>query len=317
LATCDYGRDVASRRRVPLAIGLVGGVLVAACGAAALSPSQAVRSPTPSRAESPAPIASRVPSGSLPTASPTTGVELLEPVIGVGDDRRRVRVFVPDALPAARVPLVLFLHASGETTATAVQDTRFDALAAREGFIAAFPPADGQRWAAQMTPGLSDSDVDERYLAGLVDELVRQLPIDPERIYVAGFSIGAVMAGRMACQHADRIAAAAIVAGAPWVGQPCRPSRPVSILLVHGTGDSTLRYTGAQQLADTWRDLDRCQPAGTPAPIASGASVTTTTGCAGGTSVAVVTVDRGTHTWFTTPDATMLAWDFFLEHGRQ
>jgi polyhydroxybutyrate depolymerase len=235
----------------------------------------------------------------------------------VGDDQRRVRVFVPVALPAVSVPLVLFLHASGETTATAVHDTRFDALAAREGFIAAFPPADGQRWAAQITPGLSDSDVDERYLAGLIDQLIDQLPIDPKRIYVAGFSIGAVMAGRMACQHADRIAAAAIIAGAPWVGQACRPSQPVSILVVHGAGDSTLRYTGAQQLADTWRDLDRCPPAGTPAPIASGASMTTATGCAAGTSVTLVAVDRGTHTWFTTPDATALAWDFFVQHGRQ
>jgi polyhydroxybutyrate depolymerase len=271
-----------------------------------------MRSSTPSPVASPAPTLSAIGSG-----SPTTGATLLEPVIKVGGDQRRVRVFVPVALPAASVPLVLFLHASGETTATAVRDTRFDVLAAREGFIAAFPPADGQRWAAQTTPELSDSDVDERYLAGLIDELVKELPIDPERIYIAGFSIGAVMAGRMACQHADRIAAAAIVAGAPWVGQPCRPSRPVSMLLVHGSGDTTLRYTGAQQLADTWRDLDRCASAGTPAPIASSASVTTATGCAAGTSVVVVTVDRGTHTWFTTPDATTLAWDFFVEHGRR
>jgi polyhydroxybutyrate depolymerase len=215
------------------------------------------------------------------------------------------------------MPLVVFLHASSESPSVAVRDTRFDVLAGREGFVAAFPPSDGRGWAAQVTPGLSDSDVDERYLVGLIDALVDQFPVDPKRIYVAGFSKGAVMAERMACQHADRIAAAAIVAGAPWVGQTCMPSRPVSILLIHGTGDGTLRYAGAESLDSTWRGLDGCPPPGSPAPLDPGVSVSTATDCDDGTSVDFVTVEGGWHTWFTTPDATEMAWRFFAEHGRR
>ena len=214
----------------PFVLILTGIVLVAGCGQSVAPSSRpgpsSPRAPgssiaTPSAAASTA-------ASSAPSASPDVDVAKLEPIIGSGDDRRRVRVFVPEPLPTEPTPLVLFLHASGETPSVAVRDTRFDSLAGRKGFIAAFPPADGA-WAAQVTPGLSDSDVDERYLVALIDALVDQFPIDPGRIYVAGFSKGAVMAERMACQHADRIAAAAIVAGAPWIGQACAPSRPVSI----------------------------------------------------------------------------------------
>lgn len=252
-----------------------------------------------------------------PSVGPDVDVAMLEPVIGSGDDMRRIRLFVPDPRPTGPMPLVLFLHASGETPSVAVRDTRFDRLAGREGFVAAFPPAADRAWAAQVTPGLSDSDVDEQYLVALIDALVDQFPIDPTRIYVAGFSMGAAMAERMGCQHADRIAAVAIVAGAPWVGQDCGPSQPVSILLIHGTGDGTLRYSGAEQLAATWRGLDGCPPPGSPVSLDPGVSVSRTTGCDDGTSVSFVTVDGGWHTWFATPDATELAWRFFEEHSQR
>jgi polyhydroxybutyrate depolymerase len=295
----------------PLVLIVIGIVLVGGCGQFQ-SPPRA----SGSAIDTPPATASAATSGA-PSVSPDADVTMLEPVIGSGDDKRRVRLFVPDPLPSEPMPLVVFLHASGETPSVAVRDTRFDALAGREGFVAVFPPAANRAWAAQVTPGLSDSDVDERYLVGLIDALVDQFPVDPKRIYVAGFSRGAVMAERMACQHAGRIAAAAIVAGAPWIGQACAPSRPVSILLIHGTGDSTLRYTGAEELADTWRDLDGCLQPGSPVPLDPAVTVLTATGCDDGTSVSFVTVDGGWHTWFATPDATELAWRFFAEHGRR
>ncbi len=306
-------------RPVPFMLVPIVIVVTAGCGqpvATSPGPDPSRAGPSGSRvATSPAPTSASA--SSRPSASPDTSVTKLEPVIASGDDKRRVRVFVPDPLPSEPMPLVLFLHASGESTSVAVRDTRFDALAGEEGFVAVFPPAADRAWAAQVTPRLSDSDVDERYLVGLIDSLVDQYPVDPDRIYVAGFSKGAVMAERMACQHADRIAAAAIVAGAPWVGQACAPSRPVSILLIHGTGDSTLRYTGAETLAATWGDLDGCPSPGSSAPLGPGITVSTTTDCADGTTISFVTVDGGWHTWFTDPDATELAWRFFVEHGRR
>jgi len=243
--------------------------------------------------------------------------EVREIAFSIDGDERNVRVYLPAPEPTAKVPLVVFLHASGETPTTAVRDTAFDQLAGRAGFMVAFPPAEDGRWTAQVTPGLSDSPVDERYLGGLIDRLIDELPVDPERVFVAGFSIGAVMTDRLACRFADRIAAVAIVSGAPWTGAPCSPLRPVSVLIMHGTADSTFRYAAARRLNDQWLALDECPPPSAAQPVGEGASAVTASACDSGTTVEFVTVKNGWHTWFSAPDATALAWQFFIEHGRR
>jgi polyhydroxybutyrate depolymerase len=257
-----------------------------------------------------------MPSPTPPSPSPSASAVLDEPVFTFDADARRVRVYRPPTMPAGKVPLLLFLHPSGETPAAAVMETRFDRLAAAEGFIAVFPPSSSSGWAAQVTPGLSDSPIDQVWLTKLLDRLLATEPIDPGRVFVAGFSKGAVMTERLACVLADRVAGAVVVGGAPWIGGDCKPSRPVSILFVHGSADSTLRISGARQVADQWRSLDGCEPAPSPSPMGDTATVQTNDRCRGGTVVEFVTVRDGSHTWFTEPDATALAWAFLTEHAR-
>ena len=59
-------------------------------------------------------------------------------------------------------------------------------------------------------------------------------------------SNGATMAGRLACELADRIAAVAQVAGTAGAGvaATCRPACPVPILNIHGSGDDYAPYEG-------------------------------------------------------------------------
>ena len=63
-------------------------------------------------------------------------------------------------------------------------------------------------------------------------------------IYVTGVSNGGGMAARAACELADRLAAAAPVAGGYGTLPACRPSRPLPVLEVHGTGDGVVPYAG-------------------------------------------------------------------------
>src|SRR6478736_1168308 len=98
---------------------------------------------------------------------------------------RRSHRWSPSVSATALVGLLLVLHASGDSTGAAVTQTRFDRLAAIDGFIAVFPPSDASGWAAQVTPGLSDSPVDERWLTKLLDRLLATEPIDPDRVFVA------------------------------------------------------------------------------------------------------------------------------------
>ena len=49
------------------------------------------------------------------------------------------------------------------------------------------------------------------------------------------------MAHRMACDHADAIAAIVSIAGATFLNpDDCAPSEPVSVLQVHGTNDAVI-----------------------------------------------------------------------------
>jgi polyhydroxybutyrate depolymerase len=77
------------------------------------------------------------------------------------------------------------------------------------------------------------------------------------------------MAYRMACDHADTVAAIVSVAGAMFKHpSACKPSRPVSVLEVHGTADDVIPYgggrfqgspvPGAEESTSDWARFDGC-----------------------------------------------------------
>jgi polyhydroxybutyrate depolymerase len=69
------------------------------------------------------------------------------------------------------------------------------------------------------------------FLNALLAKLMDKYPIDPQRVYIYGYSSGADMAHRMACVNAGRFAG--IVAGAGHtLGEPqlYAPSVPISVL---------------------------------------------------------------------------------------
>jgi polyhydroxybutyrate depolymerase len=308
-----YGRSMPtsiSRRpsRIALAAALLVGLLVGGCAAPPAPSVGGSSSPTPALT---LPVTAPV----APSESPAAVISE-QPLFSFGDDERRLRLYRPDPMPSGKVPLVLFLHASGDTPARAASETGLDRLAGSNGFIAVFPPAAGRGWGAGVTPGLPDSAVDSRWLSALLDDLLATESIDPGRVFVAGFSIGAVMADRLACQLADRIAGAVVVAGTPWAGGDCAPAQPVSMLIIHGTADPTFPYDRAEDLARQWREIDQCDATAPAATVGSSATRVEATGCANGTGVDFVTVPNGVHMWFGDPDATTLAWEFLTDHAR-
>ncbi len=76
--------------------------------------------------------------------------------------------------------------------------------------------------------------------------------VDPTRTFVMGFSSGAMMAHRACIENADLVAACAMLSGGVWVDSPSPPipppSRPVSILELHGDADPILGYCGGTLL---------------------------------------------------------------------
>ena len=168
---------------------------------------------------------------------------------------RPVGVLYPDGYDASQSwPLIIVLH--GYTAFGAGQDTYLgvSARGSQYGFITLAP--DGNRdgagnrfWNATETCcDFGRTGVDDlAYITGLIDEAVERLNVDPNRVYLAGHSNGGFMASRIACDAADKVTAVLSIAGSEFSDPSrCQPSRPVGLIQVHGTLDSTIAFAGGR-----------------------------------------------------------------------
>ena len=251
----------------------------------------------------------------------------------VGGSERTYRLYTPpDSQDEGPVPLVLALHGSGNSAESLVDASELDEAASANGFVVAYPEALGLLWNGGFccTSGRGDSATDVRFLDEVINDVVAIRRIDTSRIYAVGVSAGGVMAYRLGCDLAGRLAGVAAVAGSMLLDD-CAPSRPVSVIAIHGTADGIVPYAGGRILGgatrpappataviERWASLNGC--AGTDGPEVRGAVTTSTwTGCAGGARARLVTVEGGGHNWFLPVygppngalDATRTMVDFF------
>jgi polyhydroxybutyrate depolymerase len=153
------------------------------------------------------------------------------------------------------LPVVLDLHGYSEGATVHEMMSNLGAFGDTNGFVTITPQGQGKvaRWDTKL------DSADMQFIGDLLDQVERDLCVDQHRIYVTGLSNGAFMTSAIACKYADRIAAAAPVAGIRNI-KGCKPSRPVPVIAFHGTGDTFVAYDGG--LGSSVADL--------PAPDGSG-----------------------------------------------
>lgn len=259
--------------------------------------------------------ASAVPAGDFPDG------------LNFGGLQRNYLVHVP---PGIEQPtgLVINLHGAGMTAGAQAAMTNYNAVADQHGFVVVYPEGVDLSWADGRGASVPDRQgVDDvGFLVALADRLTQDFGIDPGHVFATGMSAGAFMANRLACSRADVVSAVAPVAGTLGSASPCNPSRPVSVLSIHGTADNVVPFNGgpmvgrggasdivsAPAMAQRWRELDGC-----PAPVEDSPSPSvhrfTAAGCADGTEVSFIQIDGGGHTWL---DASFASGQFFATHGR-
>lgn len=245
---------------------------------------------------------------------------------------RSYRLFTPLSLDRSRpAPLVLVLAGVGNTGQDMVTATEFDRMAETGEFIVGYPEGVNKTWNAGYCclgeAGTGPDDV--AFLGRLIDDVQATSNIDPARVFTVGFSAGALMAHRLGCELSGRIAGVGSVAGA-MILDDCRPTRPVSVIEIHGTGDGLVPYEGGRtaggatqpspptkEVMQRWAQLNGCPT--DPSTQPEGVLTTVTwTGCSAGTSVKLITIEGGGHTWFApmlgpangAVDATRVIWDF-------
>lgn len=178
----------------------------------------------------------------LAAPPPVAGVTHSELAQG-GSEKRSYRLFVPQGLsPGKPAPLVIALHGGLGTGDIFAKQTGFDAVAQQHGFVVAYPDGLGKVFNAGRCCGKAQAN-DVAFMRALVADLKTRLPIDAKRVYGMGFSNGAMLAHRVACEAPEVFAAIAPVAGGIMV-ESCPSKTPVSALLIQGRLDKNIPWEG-------------------------------------------------------------------------
>jgi polyhydroxybutyrate depolymerase len=242
----------------------------------------------------------------------------------------------------APVPLVVMLHGRYDSANYAEKAYHWDDVADSKGFVVAYPNGEHKMWNAGHCCGRAQKENidDVGFLSELIRNLTKEENIDSNRIYIAGMSMGSLMAYRMACESPVEIAAIGAVSGD--LVFECPAPHPVSILEIHGGRDHLLPIEGRAQPGDPkylpsvndtiskWRVVDRCGDAHT---TVTGEITETVNRCDAGREIELIVIADAGHQWpegkrhipvlnklihLDQPserlDATERLWEFFAAH---
>ncbi|MGQ7846402.1 extracellular catalytic domain type 1 short-chain-length polyhydroxyalkanoate depolymerase [Granulosicoccus sp. 3-233] len=130
------------------------------------------------------------------------------------------KLFVPARESLEPAPLLLLLHGCGQDPGSFATATRMNAIAEAAGMMVLYPAQSSSanpnrcwNWfePAHQHRGGGEPDM----LSELTRHVMDSLPIDPQRVFVAGFSAGAAMALVLAEQYPDLYSAAGVHSGLP------------------------------------------------------------------------------------------------------
>jgi len=158
-------------------------------------------------------------------------------------------------------PLVVVLHGAGGRGDQYLTKNGWQALAEQEGFLCLAPTGQPAiRSAAsnfRTNPNLWNSGQlnaisprarvnDIGFLDDLLRHAVKNLNVDPARIYMTGHSNGAGMTWRYAAEGNVPLSAIGPVMAPPWV-MPTDKSRPVPVLAIYGLEDPLVPWNGGRR----------------------------------------------------------------------
>ncbi len=198
------------------------------------------------------------------------GARFLELSFGSEAGARDYRLYVPSGFHGQALPLVVMLHGCTQSPDDFAAGTRMNTLAEQHLFLVAYP---AQAASANMSRcwnwfRAEDQQRDRgepALIAGITRRIMRDYPVDPERVYVAGLSAGGAAAAIVGATYPDLYAAVGVHSGlapgaasdmpsafaamrgeaaAPVAG----PSRLVPSIVFHGDEDKTVHPSNGDRL---------------------------------------------------------------------
>jgi len=157
----------------------------------------------------------------------------------------RYLALVPPGLQGTpNLPAMMLLHGAWSSPEAFAEDAGIVDAFAADGVVLLLPAGIEGSWAARNAPRAASRD-EILFLDAVRADAIARFALDPKRLRVGGFSVGASMAFDYACRPGVPVQAVLTIAGVVW--QPMPPScavPPLPWMHVHGTADPTWPLAG-------------------------------------------------------------------------
>jgi len=283
-----------------------------------------------------------------------------EETITSGETTRRYRIHLPLSRQGKeKIPLVVILHGYGDHPRFLEWYSGFSSKADKEKFAVVYPYGTAGKadsalsWNAGFccASALANNIDDVAFIKKVISDAMEKNNLDKTRVYIGGFSNGAMMAGLFADESPGTVAAAGMVSASVGGQSPGSPEylkfkslvSPVPVILFHGEKDVAVPYEGGvnkyyripalasfesfKASVSFWINQNQCRKED-DRKLANGVEMRTASDCRGGTEVVAISVpDRG-HIWFGSLIETLIygqikgvsatdeMWNFFQKYPR-
>lgn len=192
--------------------------------------------------------------------APVTKVDMIRP-----EGPRHYLKAVPSRHTGTKRPLVVILHGSG-ASADQVLGRAFPfsplsvwlEIAERDQVVVVAPDGIKRRAQRAWNDGFADVPSnpqcdDVGFIGAVIDRVIAEDAVDPDRVYVIGVSKGGMMTYRIAAELAPRLAAfATVLAAMPRRASYQMPVAPLPAMIVAGERDPFIPYSGGKSFVTLW-----------------------------------------------------------------